>query len=104
MVLAFVYYQCPMLCSQVMNGISTALKALPFTPGQDFDVVLVSFDPRDTPRRPPRRSARTCDYWDAQATAGGWHFLTGDEAAIRRGRRPPASATSGTSASGSSRT
>ena len=49
MVLAFVYYQCPMLCTQVMNGISRALKALPFTAGKDFDVVLVSFDPRDTP-------------------------------------------------------
>ena len=49
MVLAFVYYQCPMLCTQVMNGISSALKVLPFTAGKDFDVVLVSFDPRDTP-------------------------------------------------------
>ena len=49
-VLAFVYYQCPMLCTQMMNGISSSLKALPFTPGEDFDVVLVSFDPRDTPR------------------------------------------------------
>ena len=48
-VLAFVYYGCPMLCTQVMNGISSALKPLTFTPGQDFDVVLVSFDPRDTP-------------------------------------------------------
>jgi protein SCO1 len=48
-VLAFVYYQCPMLCNQVMNGISSALKAVPFVPGTDFDVLLVSFDPRDTP-------------------------------------------------------
>jgi len=49
-VLAFVYYRCPMLCTQVMNGISSALKVLPFTVGKDFDVVLVSFDPRDTPK------------------------------------------------------
>ena len=48
-VLSFVYYQCPMLCTQVFNGISSALKVLPFTAGKEFDVVLVSFDPRDTP-------------------------------------------------------
>ena len=48
-VLAFVYYQCPMLCPLVMNGISSALKVVPFTAGKDFDVVLISFDPRDTP-------------------------------------------------------
>jgi protein SCO1/2 len=49
-VLAFVYYQCPMLCTQVMNGVSSVLKVVPFTPGRDFDVVFVSFDPRDTPQ------------------------------------------------------
>ena len=48
-VLAFVYYSCPMLCTQVMNGVSRAVKVLPFTPGKDFDVVFVSFDPRDQP-------------------------------------------------------
>jgi protein SCO1/2 len=48
-IVAFVYYTCPMLCTQVMNGISASLRALPFNAGQDFDVVLVSFDPRDNP-------------------------------------------------------
>ena len=48
-VLAFVYYQCPMLCPLVMNGISSALKVIPFTAGKEFDIVLISFDPRDTP-------------------------------------------------------
>src|SRR6187200_1461049 len=48
-VLAFVYYQCPMMCPLVMNGISSALKVIPFTAGKEFDVVLVSFDSRDTP-------------------------------------------------------
>lgn len=83
-VLAFVYYQCPMLCTQVMNGISSSLKAVPFAPGEDFDVVLVSFDPRDTPETAAAKKREHMDYWSAQATAGGWHFLTGTEAEIRR--------------------
>jgi protein SCO1 len=83
-VLAFVYYQCPMLCSQTMNGISTALKVLPFTPGEDFDVVLVSFDPRDTPEAATAKKQAHLVHWSAQQTAPAWHFLTGDEAAIRR--------------------
>lgn len=83
-VLAFVYYQCPMLCIQVMNGISSAIKPLTFTPGQDFDVVLVSFDPRDTPRDAAEKKNAHLEYWSAEAQANGWHFLTGTEAEIRR--------------------
>ncbi len=83
-VLAFVYYQCPMLCTQVMNGISSALKALPFTPGTDFDVVLISFDPRDTPASALEKKRTHLAYWSAETTAGAWHFLTGDAANIKR--------------------
>jgi protein SCO1/2 len=83
-VLAFVYYQCPMLCTQVMNGISMALKVIPFTPGEEFDVVLVSFDPRDTPEAANAKKRAHLAHWNAQETAAGWHFLTGDEAAIRQ--------------------
>jgi protein SCO1 len=82
--LAFVYLQCPMLCTQVMNGISSALKAVPFTPGKDFDVVLISFDPRDTPATAAEKKQAHMDYWDAHATANAWHFLTGDDAQIKR--------------------
>jgi protein SCO1 len=83
-VLAFVYYQCPMLCSQIMNGVSSALKAVPFTPGQDFDVVYVSFDPRDTAATAAaKKQAVLADYKQLD-TAAGWHFLSGDEANIRR--------------------
>lgn len=82
-VLSFVYYQCPMLCSQVMNGISSALKVVPFTPGRDFDVVLVSFDPRDTPETAFAKKQAHLQHWAVPETADGWHFLTGDEAAIR---------------------
>jgi protein SCO1/2 len=83
-VLAFVYYQCPMLCTQVMNGISSSLRALPFEAGKDFDVVLVSFDPRDTPAAAAEKKRTHLDYWAAQSTAKGWHLLTGDEATIQR--------------------
>ena len=83
-VLAFVYYQCPMLCTQVLNGISSAVKALPFEPGEDFDVVLVSFDPRDTPATAAEKKRAHLAYWSTESAAPAWHFLTGDEATIRR--------------------
>jgi len=73
-----------MLCSQVMNGISSALKALSLRPGQDFDVVLVSFDPRDTSEAANAKKRAHLQHWNAEETAAGWHFLTADEAAIRR--------------------
>ena len=83
-VLSFVYYQCPMLCPLTLNGISSALKALPFTPGKDFDIVIVSFDPRDTPESANAKKRAHLAHWKAEATASGWHFLTADEASIRR--------------------
>jgi protein SCO1/2 len=83
-VLAFVYYQCPMLCSQTLNGISSALKVLPFTPGKEFEVVLVSFDPRDTPEAANAKKQAHLQHWSSRETAEGWHFLTGDEATIRQ--------------------
>jgi len=82
--LAFVYYQCPMLCTQVMNGISSALKVMPFAAGQDFDVVLVSFDPRDTPAIAAEKKRAHLEYWSTERDAAAWHLLTGDEASIRR--------------------
>jgi protein SCO1/2 len=82
-VFAFVYYQCPMLCTQVMNGISSAIRVLEFTPGQEFEVVLVSFDPRDTPEAAAAKKDEHLAYWDALPQADSWHFLTGDEPAIR---------------------
>ncbi len=83
-VLAFVYFQCPMLCPLVMNGISSALKVVPFTPGKDFDVVLVSFDPKDTPEAANAKKRAHLQHWAVPETADGWHFLTGTEQEIRR--------------------
>ena len=82
--LAFVYYQCPMLCTQVMNGLSSALKVMPFAAGEDYEVVLVSFDPRDTPATAAEKKRAHLEYWSRQQDAGSWHLLSGDEATIRR--------------------
>jgi protein SCO1/2 len=85
-VLAFVYYQCPMLCTQIMNGLSASLRSLStsYAAGQDFDVVLVSFDPRDTPAAALEKKQKHLEYWRTESESGGWHLLTGDEAAISR--------------------
>jgi protein SCO1/2 len=83
-ILAFVYYTCPMLCTQIMNGISASLRELPFTAGQDFDVVLISFDPRDNPAAAADKKRTHLAYWNSEDTSAGWHFLTGDEATIAR--------------------
>jgi protein SCO1 len=82
--LAFVYYQCPMLCTQVMNGLSSALKVMPFAAGEDYEVVLVSFDPRDTPATAAEKKRAHLEYWSTEKDAASWHLLSGDEATIRR--------------------
>ena len=83
-VLAFAYYSCPMLCTEVMNGISSALKVMPFQAGRDFDVVLISFDPRDTPATAAEKKRAHLKYWSAEREETAWHFLTSDGATIRR--------------------
>jgi len=85
--LSLVYYQCPMLCNQVLNGMVTALKVMAFKPGEEFEVVTVSFDPRETPE-PAAAKKKTYDdnlpEPKHSGAASGWHFLTGDEASIKR--------------------
>src|SRR5262245_51392749 len=77
-ILALVYYQCPMLCSQVLNGLTGSLKALSFDAGREFEVVAVSFNPRETSElAAAKKESYARDYGRAGAAAG-WHFLTGD--------------------------
>jgi protein SCO1/2 len=83
-VLAFVYYSCPMLCTQIMNGVSRAVKVLPFSAGKDFDVVFVSFDPRDRSETAAAKKTALMNYWSMQNQSGAWHFLTGEEPEIKR--------------------
>ncbi len=82
-VLALAYYDCPMLCTQVLNGMTGSLKTLSFDAGKDFDVVVVSIDPRDSYQMAAlKKSTYVRDYGRPQ-TAAGWHFLTGAETSIR---------------------
>ena len=82
-VLALVYYTCPMLCNMVLNGVESTLKAISLDPGRDFEVVAVSFDPRDTPAIAAAKRDSYLQRYRRPNTANGWHFLTGDEASIK---------------------
>lgn len=84
--LTFAYHTCPMLCSLVLDGAADALAATDLRAGEDFAVVNVSFDPRDTPARAAEAKARYVAQVAPQQPdiADHWHFLTGDEAAVRR--------------------
>jgi len=83
-VLLFAYYDCPMLCTQVMNGLSTALGVLSLDPGKDFEIVTVSFNPHDTPETARVKKALYIERYKKAGAAEGWHFLTGDPPAIDR--------------------
>jgi protein SCO1/2 len=81
--LAPVYYRCPMLCTQILNGMVGALKAVSFDPGRDFEVVAFSFDPRDTPETASAKRVNYVKRYGRPNTANGFHFLTGNEANIK---------------------
>jgi protein SCO1 len=86
-VVALVYYDCPMLCTQVLNGMISAFRVLNFKVGKEFDVVTVSFDPREKSDLAAAKKKVYVDYFSEPARAGatkGWHFLTGDESSIKQ--------------------
>jgi protein SCO1/2 len=83
-ILVFAYYECPMLCTQVINGLSSAMGVLSLDPGKDFEIVTVSFDPRDTPASAAAKKATYLERYRRPGAAAAWHFLTGDEASVRR--------------------
>jgi protein SCO1/2 len=76
------YYECPMLCTQVLNGVVSALGVVAFDAGKDFEVVAVSFDPKEPAGLARDKKAAYVDRYKRPGTEHGWHFLTGDEAAI----------------------
>ncbi len=83
-ILAPVYYTCPMLCGMVLNGLVTSLRTLPFEPGEDYEVVAFSFDPSDGAAEASARKANAVDRFGRGDDIEGFHFLTGDQAAIDR--------------------
>ena len=83
-VLTLVYYNCPMLCNQVLNGLTSALDVVSFDIGKEFDVVTVSFDPRETPQLAGSKKETYIEWYKRAGAAEGWHFLTGDRASIEK--------------------
>jgi protein SCO1/2 len=83
-ILVLAYYNCPMLCTQVLGGLVSSLRVLSFDAGKDFDVVAVSFDPRDRPADAAAKKAPYVAEYGRPGAAAGWHFLTGSSASIER--------------------
>jgi protein SCO1/2 len=81
-ILSLVYYECPMLCTLVLNGLLRALRALAFNVGEEFEVLTVSFDPRETPALAAAKKENYVGEYGRPEAAQGWHFLTGEEPAI----------------------
>ena len=83
-VLALVYYDCPMLCTTVLNSLTSTLKVVSLDPGRDFEVVIVSFDAREKPALAAAKKATYLDRYNRAGAAFGWHFLTGAQPSIDR--------------------
>jgi protein SCO1/2 len=82
MILNLVYYQCPMLCGEVLSGLESALRVLKFNVGDEFDVLTVSFNPQETPAMAAAKKAEYLKRYERAGAAQGWHFLTGPQASI----------------------
>lgn len=83
-ILSLVYYSCPMLCTQVLNGLERSLKNIPMGIGADFNVVTVSIDPTERPVLAEAKQELYTGMYGRPGAAEGWHFLTGDEPQIKR--------------------
>jgi len=85
-ILALVYYECPMLCNEVLNGLTGSLKGISFDAGREFEVVAISFDVRENDK-PDLAKNKKASYLNRYARLGaenGWHFLTGTQGEIDR--------------------
>jgi protein SCO1 len=81
-IISLVYYECPMLCNQVLNGLTGSLKTLSFDIGKQFDVVTISFDARETPQLAADKKASYTARYGRPGAEESWHFLTGDQKSI----------------------
>lgn len=83
-IIAFVYYECPMLCNEVLNGLTGSLKGMSFDAGKEFDVIAISFDAseNDKPDLAKNKKAAYMGRYGRPGTEGGWHFLTGSKESI----------------------
>ncbi len=83
-ILHLAYYDCPMLCPLMLDGLTETLRGLAWTPGDEFEVLTISFNHRDTPEKARRVKSRYVDELGKAGAAEGWHYLTGEEEAIRK--------------------
>ena len=83
LLLSLVYYECPGLCTMTLNGVVSSLRPLTFTPGTEFDILTISFDPRETHELAAKKKERYIRDLKRPGAENGWHFLTGDEANIK---------------------
>jgi protein SCO1/2 len=81
-IVSLVYYNCPMLCSEELDGLTSSLEMVKLTPGKDFDVVIISIDPSETAEQAAKKKAFYLKRYGRPETAAGWHFLTGQRPAI----------------------
>lgn len=82
LLLDLVYYNCPMLCGESLAGLTSAMRLLKFDAGKEFDVVIVSFNPRETPQDAAAKKAEYVKRYGRPSSASGWHFLTGPAESI----------------------
>jgi protein SCO1/2 len=83
-VLNLVYYDCPMLCTVTLSGMASALKELRFDAGKEFEVITISFDPKEGPEQAAAKKAQFMARYKRPEAEKGWHFLTGEPGAIHR--------------------
>jgi protein SCO1/2 len=83
-ILALVFYECPMLCNQVLNGLVSSVKTLSFNAGREFEILTVSFDPREGPEAARAKKHSYMVRYQRPAAENGWHFLTGDQSSIEQ--------------------
>jgi len=83
-VIALVYYTCPMLCNQVLNGMLGSFRQISFNVGEQFEVVTVSFDQKDTPQLAAAKKQTYIAGYNRPSGAAGWHFLTGDAVNVQK--------------------
>ena len=81
-VVSLVYFNCPMLCSEELDGLTSALEMVKLQPGKDFDVIVISIDPSDTPELAAKKKSFYVKRYGRPESAAGWHFLTGQTPSI----------------------
>jgi len=81
-ILSLVYFNCPMLCGEVLSGLEHSLRMMSFDVGKEFEVITVSFDPKDTPEMAAKKKSEFLKRYKRAGAEQGWHFLVGKQDAI----------------------